>query len=330
MASAATNDGPPRRPRINDLLRTEWWSRLRRFDQQDQGEIVTRSLVTGASTGIGFATALRLAKEGHEVHASVRSEQSGQALVDASAGLDLSLVIMDVDHDESVATALADLQADRGPIDVLVNNAGISGGHSIEETSLAEFQRVMNTNTWGSLRCIHAVLPSMRERGGGHILNVTSVAGRLAIAGQGAYAASKFAADILTEVLAAEAKPFGIKVTAIEPGVILTPIFAKGMEDPADPDSPYFGSRRLGEFFVSALGAAPGTPDQVADQIWEAITADNPKLRYLVGGDAERLYAYRSSTPDEEWIERQADPDDHAYREWIGGIVGFGVDALDG
>ena len=121
------------------------------FDQslhfdRTRRDVITRSLVTGASTGIGFATALRLATEGHEVHASVRSLENGRALLDASAGLALSLVVMDVDDDESVAGSLGELQADRGPVDVLVNNAGIAGGHSVEETPLADFQRVMNTN----------------------------------------------------------------------------------------------------------------------------------------------------------------------------------------
>jgi NAD(P)-dependent dehydrogenase (short-subunit alcohol dehydrogenase family) len=162
---------------------------------------------------------------------------------------------MDVDDDDSVSEAVSALQSDSGPIDVLVNNAGIAGGHSVEETPLAEFQRLMNTNTWGTLRCIQAVLPSMRERSSGHILNVTSLAGRVALAGHGAYAASKFAADALTEVLAAETKPFGIKVTAIEPGVILAPIFAKGMDNPENPDTPYISDRRAEAALPRRTGA---------------------------------------------------------------------------
>lgn len=289
---------------------------------------MTRSLVTGASTGIGFATAIRLATEGHEVHASVRSLDSGQALLDASKELDLSLVVMDVDDDDSVSTALGGLQADRGPIDVLINNAGIANGHSVEETSVAEFQRVMNTNTWGTLRCIHAVLPQMRERTAGHIINVTSIAGRVAIAAQGAYAASKFAAEALTEVLAAEAKPFGIRVTSIEPGVITTPIFEKGMQDPENPATPYVGGRRLGELFVSALMGTPGTPDMVAEAIWQAIIADAPKLRHLVGNDAMRIAARRLELSDEEWIAGQADPDDDRQRAWMSDISGVQINAL--
>ena len=289
---------------------------------------MTRSLVTGASTGIGFATALRLATEGHEVHASVRSLDSGQALLDASKGLDLALVVMDVDDDDSVSAALGGLQADRGPIDVLINNAGIAGGHSIEETSVAEFQRVMNTNTWGTLRCIHAVLPLMRERSAGHIVNVTSLAGRVAIAGQGAYAASKFAAEALTEILAAETKPFGIRVTAIEPGVIVTPIFEKGIQNPENPDTPYVGGRRLGELFMSALMGTPGTPDMVAEEIWQAITADAPELRHLVGDDAIRMAGRRLELTDEEWIAGQSDPDDDRYRAWVSDISGVQVNPL--
>ncbi|MGA9276887.1 SDR family oxidoreductase [Ilumatobacter sp.] len=291
---------------------------------------MTRSLVTGASTGIGFATALRLATEGHEVHASVRSLESGQALLDASTDLDLALVVMDVDDDDSVSVALDRLQAEHGPIDVLINNAGIAAGHSIEETSVSEFQRVMNTNTWGTLRCIHAVLPSMRDRSAGHIVNVTSLAGRVAIAGHGAYATSKFAAEALTEVLAAETKPFGIRVTLIEPGVIMTPIFAKGMQDPENPDTPYIGGRRLGEFFASALMGSPGTPDMVAEVIWRAITADAPELRHVVGDDAVCLVGRRLDLTDEEWIAGQSDPDDDRHRAWISDMTGVQVNALPG
>lgn len=286
---------------------------------------MTVSVVTGASTGIGFATALRLAREGHHVRASVRSPESGQALVDAAGDLDLSLVIMDVDDDESVAGALAGVLEETGGIDVLVNNAGITAGHAIEETPLADFQRAMNTNAWGTLRCIQAVLASMRERGSGHILNVTSTAGRIAVASQGAYAMSKWAAEALSEVLAAEVRPFGIHVTAIEPGVIATPIFEKAMADPADPGSPYVGDRRMGEWFLYSLLADPASPDLVADTIWAAVSADRPRLRYLVGADAERLVAYRGTVTDEEWIAHQSQPDEAAYRQWISAVTGVAM-----
>lgn len=153
------------------------------------------AIVTGSSTGIGFATALRLAREGHIVYATVRSEASGAALAEAAGDLPVRLVVLDVDSDESVAAGIAGVMAVEGHVDVLVNNAGVSGGRDIESTPLAQFQSVMNTNAWGLLRCTHAVLPSMRERRSGCIVNVTSLAGRIASPGMGAYSASKWAAE---------------------------------------------------------------------------------------------------------------------------------------
>ena len=107
---------------------------------------MTVSVVTGASTGIGFAIALRLAREGHRVHASVRSQARGQDLLEAAAGHDLSLVVMDVDDDDSVAAGLGGVLESTGRIDVLVNNAGMTLGHDIESTPVSAFRQVMNTN----------------------------------------------------------------------------------------------------------------------------------------------------------------------------------------
>jgi NAD(P)-dependent dehydrogenase (short-subunit alcohol dehydrogenase family) len=283
---------------------------------------MTVSVVTGASTGIGFATALRLAREGHEVHASVRSPASGQALVEAAGDLDLSLLLMDVDDDASVAEGIGGVLAETDGVDVLVNNAGIASGHAVAETSMAVFQQAMNTNAWGLLRCIHAVLPSMRERRSGRILNVTSVSGRLAVVSQGAYAMSKWAAEALTEILAAELAPFGIHVSAVEPGVIFTPIFEKAMADPGDPNSPFPGERRMGEWFLQSLVNQPGTPEQVADTIWQAVCADAPKVRYLVGDDAERIDAYRRTITDEQWVAQQSVTDDAEWWRMMTDITG--------
>lgn len=154
---------------------------------------------------------------------------------------------------------------------------------------------------------------------------MTSISGRVAVPGQGAYAISKFAAEALTEVLAAEAKPFGIRVTLIEPGVIITPIYEKGMQDPENPDTPYVSGRRLGEYFVSSLMGTPGSPDTVAEAIWRAITSDAPELRHLVGDDAVRRR--RLELTDEEWIAGQSDSDDDRHRAWISDI-GVQVNAL--
>jgi NAD(P)-dependent dehydrogenase (short-subunit alcohol dehydrogenase family) len=278
------------------------------------------AIVTGCSTGIGYATALRLAREGCRVYATVRSEASGANLVQAAGDLPLSLLIVDVDDDASVADGIASVIATEGRVDVLVNNAGVAYGGDIEATSLAEFQSIMNTNAWGTLRCIQAVLPTMRGQNSGCIVNVTSIAGRIAAAGQGAYAASKFATEAMSEVLATEVAPFGIRVAVIEPGVVVTPIFDKAMERPIDMESPYFPiTFRTSRLLMAGL-ANPSTPDDVAETIWRAITTDAPVLRHPVGIDAATLAAQRAAVSDEIWIAGLSTPDDAEWRalmvEW--------------
>ena len=283
---------------------------------------MTVSVVTGSSTGIGYATALRLADEGHTVHASVRSEAGGESLLDAAGDRDVRLLVMDVDDDASVADALGTVVADGG-VDVLVNNAGIAKGHCVEETPIEVFQANMNTNAWGTLRCIQAVLPSMRERGSGRIVNVTSAAGRIGNATQAAYCMSKWAAEALTESLATEVAAFGIKVSAIEPGVILTPIFEKAMYDPSSPDSPYAAAnQRVAEWFLqSVIASTPLLPDAVADVIAEVVGADAPALRYVVGTDAEALVAWRDEHGGDAWVEASA-ADDDAWWAWMTEVTG--------
>ena len=272
------------------------------------------AIVTGTSTGIGFATALRLAKEGCRVHATVRSEASGAALLAAAGDLPLSLLVLDVDDDASVSNAIASVIASEGPVDILVNNAGVSSLVSVEGMPLAQFQSVMNTNAWGGLRCIQAVLPAMRERGSGCIVNLTSIAGRVAAPGQGAYAASKWAMEAISEVLAAEAAPFGIRVAIVEPGVVLTPLVDKGVQAGLDMKSPYLESiLRTGRLLMAGV-ADPASADDVADVIWHAITTDTPVLRYRVGRDAEALAANRPALTDEEWIAGLTMVDDEQWR----------------
>jgi len=272
------------------------------------------AIVTGTSTGIGYATALRLAREGCRVYATVRSEASGAALAEAAADLPLSLLVLDVDDDASVANGIASVLEAEGRVDILVNNAGVAIGDAIERTPLETFQSVMNTNTWGTLRCVQAVLPTMREQRSGCIVNVTSIAGRVAAPGQGAYAASKWAAEAISEILAAETAPFGIRVAIIEPGVVVTPIFDKAMERPLDTESPYFEwTFRTSRLLLAGL-ADGSTAEQTADVIWRAISTDSPVLRYRVGPDAEALATHRPTLTDQEWIAGTTMVDDETWR----------------
>jgi NAD(P)-dependent dehydrogenase (short-subunit alcohol dehydrogenase family) len=151
--------------------------------------------------------------------------------------LPITVVDLDVNDDTSVERSIGRALAENGRIDVLVNNAGLGLGGSVEELPLEVFREVMETNYFGPLRCIKAVLPSMRERRHGCIVNVTSISGRIALPPQAAYAASKWAFEALSECLAQELRAFNVRVAIVEPGVIATPIFSKARPLPAD--SPY-------------------------------------------------------------------------------------------
>jgi NAD(P)-dependent dehydrogenase (short-subunit alcohol dehydrogenase family) len=160
-------------------------------------------VITGCSTGIGFATAISLAQAEHEVFATMRNPSSSPELAARAADdhLPIRVLSMDVDSDESVREAVQEVLSARGRIDVLVNNAGIPGGGPVEEAEIDVFRKVMETNFFGALRCMQAVLPGMRQQSSGHIINVTSVAGRIALSPQAAYAASKWALEATSEAL---------------------------------------------------------------------------------------------------------------------------------
>jgi NAD(P)-dependent dehydrogenase (short-subunit alcohol dehydrogenase family) len=162
---------------------------------QNNESCMAVALVTGTSTGIGFATAVALTRAGHDVYATMRHPDRASELASTAARdkLPIKILPMDVDDDASVVKATAQVLACGGRIDVLVNNAGIDLKGPIEELPLAEFRRLMETNYFGALRCIQAVVPGMRARRSGHIINVTSIAGRVSVSSQAPYAASKWA-----------------------------------------------------------------------------------------------------------------------------------------
>ena len=270
------------------------------------------ALVTGTSTGIGLATAVTLARAGHFVFATMRNPDGGGELSEIieTEDLPVTFVTLDVDDDASVVGAIKWVLEEKGHIDVLVNNAGVGGGGAVEEVPLADFRQIMETNFFGALRCMQAVLPSMRQRGEGCIVNVSSIAGRIAAAPQGPYASSKWALEALSECLAQEVKPFNIRVALVEPGIIATPIFTKAK--PLRPDSPYPHSRRIRALFQEAL-KNPVSPYVVAELIREIVESGSWQLRYPVGADASALLQTRAGLSDEEWIARGAVDDD----EWV-------------
>lgn len=266
------------------------------------------ALVTGTSTGIGLATAVTLARGGHTVIATMRNLASAgelQKLV-AAEKLPVTLAALNVDDDASVDSALGKVLAEHGRLDVLVNNAGVGGGGSVEESSTARFRGVMETNFFGALRCIKAVVPGMRERRQGCIVNVTSLSGRVALAPAAAYCASKFALEALSECLAQELKAFNVRVAIIEPGVIATPIFSKAK--PIPEGSPYPQARRQRALFAKSL-TNPTSPYLVGEKIREIVDGNSWQLRYPVGPDAEPFLKWRASKTDEEVINLAAGTD---------------------
>ena len=267
------------------------------------------ALVTGSNSGIGLATAVALARAGHTVVAAMRNLDRGAELrkIAEEEKLPIHLAALDVNDDASVRAAFSGVVAKHGPVDVLVNNAGIPGGGAVEETPLDLFRQVMETNFFGALRCIQAVVPSMRERRQGTIVNVTSVAGRLASTPQASYAASKWALEAVSECLAQEMRAFNVRVAIVEPGVIATPIFTKAR--PLRENSPYPHSKRLRALFAAAL-AKPTPPSVVGDLIRDIVDGDSWQLRYPAGPDAIPILQHRASKTDEQVIEEAAQTDD--------------------
>jgi len=273
------------------------------------------AVVTGTSTGIGLTTALHLARNGYRVFAGMRDLGKAGPLRDAAAAesLPVRLVALDVTSADSIAKAFAAITAD-GPVDVLVNNAGIGGASPLEITPEDEHRRMFETNYFGAVRCIQAVLPSMRERRHGAIVNITSVAGLWATPNQIPYSASKWALECLGEALAHEVRRFGVRVVNVEPGVIMTKIFENSAEATRyDKTSPYQPiMRRNGKMFSAGFRVG-AQPELVAATILEAITTPTYRLRWPVGDDAVGFTRGRPKISDEDWVAMGDDLSDEEY-----------------
>jgi NAD(P)-dependent dehydrogenase (short-subunit alcohol dehydrogenase family) len=264
-------------------------------------------LITGCSKGIGYETALTFARAGHNVLATMRTPAKAPLLAEVakSESLPITILTMDVDSDSSVSTCIAALLAE-GPIDVLINNAGIEMTGSIEEQSLSQFRAVMETNYIGAIRCIQAVVPSMRAQQSGAIFNISSVAGRFALPPLTPYCASKWALEALSEGLAGELKTFNIRVALIEPGIIDTAMAQRiGVSSPT---SLYHQGARFAAMFANSL-QQPVPPSLVAEAIYDVYTSGTWTLRHPVGPDAAPFIGLRQSMSDEEWITLNAGDD---------------------
>ena len=278
-------------------------------------------LITGTSSGIGLATALELGRAGYKVYATMRNPARAPQLGEqvAAEALPVSIVTMDVDSDQSVAACFAAIYGQNENIDILVNNAGIERHGSVEELPLADVRAIMETNYFGALRCIQQVTPRMRERRSGCIINVTSVAGKIACSPITAYSASKYALEALSEGLAGEMKPFGVRVAIVQPGIIDTPMPHAIAVAPA---SNYRQGRQLGALFSAAL-QQPVPPSIVGVAIRNIIESGTWKLRHPVGPDAEPFLGWRAGMTDEQWVDFNA-LDADGFRQRV--KTDFGLD----
>jgi len=258
-------------------------------------------LITGCSSGIGREAARRFAAAGFRVHASLRRPEMAADLraEAATRGWSLSTPALDVTSDGSVAAAVsALLDETSGRLDVLVNNAGYYLLGPLEETSADELRAQYETNVFGVHRLTCAVLPAMRARGGGTIVNVSSVAGRVAVPIGGAYHSSKWALEGLSETLRYELAPFGIRVALVEPGPFKTALHDKEVRAAATQreDSPY---RPLMEEYLRRSHAMKRRdPAEVVDVIFRAATVRRPRLRWPVGPTSFSGTVLRRLTPD--------------------------------
>jgi len=269
-------------------------------------------LITGTSKGIGLATALAFARAGYKVAAAMRNPAAAPELANTAyeENLDITVYKIDVDSDTSVKEGVDCINKEMGSIDVLVNNAGIERMGTVEELDLDDFRAVMETNYFGVIRCVQVVLPDMIKRRSGCIVNITSVAGRIASPAMSAYSASKFALESLSEILAQEVKSFGVRVVIVEPGIIDTSMAQHITVKPEA--SRYSYAERLSALFTASL-KNPVSPTVVADKILEIAQNETGQLRHPVGPDAIPFLDWRQSMSDEDWIALSSLEDDAWY-----------------
>lgn len=279
---------------------------------------MTSVLITGTSKGIGYDAALQLARAGYDVIATMRNPDGSDLGASAEAGsLPVTIRQLDVDDDLSVAEVFSEF----GDIDILVNNAGILSCEAIEDESLQKFRAVMETNFFGAVKCCKAVVPAMRKRGSGCIINITSVAGLAAFAPDAAYSASKFALEAFTEILAQEVNAFGVRVALVEPGIITTSMTTTAL--PAyRSDTIYPQGRRIHAFFKNAA-KEEAPPNLVSQKIQYIIESGTKRLRHPVGPDSLIFLGWRAASTDEHLIDVFGSADDSDFIEKIDRDLGI-------
>ena len=263
------------------------------------------AVVTGSSTGIGFETALLLARSGFNTYASMRDLKKSKNIAEIAKteNLPLTVVQLDVKDDTSVKGAISKIIAESKRIDVLVNNAGYGLFSPLEDVTLDQVKEQFETNFFGAIRVMHEVMPTMRRQRNGTIVNVSSLVGRIGLPVSSAYVATKFALEGLSESMRYELNEFGINIILIEPGVIKTNFIEnlKTADTTLKSESPYADLvDRISKEFGKMMDNS-SSPKLVAEAILHAITSKEPKIRYVVGDDAESMMKIRKNSSDKEF-----------------------------
>jgi NAD(P)-dependent dehydrogenase (short-subunit alcohol dehydrogenase family) len=255
-------------------------------------------LITGCSTGIGRVTAERLLRSGWKVTATARRVETIKDLGDAGA----RVLPLDVTDEASMSGAVAAVQEADGAVDVLINNAGYGLQGPVEEFSMDEVRRQFETNVFGLIRMCQLVLPGMRRRGWGRIVNLSSIGGKVTFPGGGFYHGTKHAVEAISDALRFEVRPFGVKIIVVEPGTVLTPFGDTAVASISD-GGPYAAFKE--GLADTVKGAYDGpmarmaiTPEKVAAVIEKAISKRRPRTRYPVGLPARMGIAMKRITPD--------------------------------
>jgi NAD(P)-dependent dehydrogenase (short-subunit alcohol dehydrogenase family) len=264
------------------------------------------AVITGSSSGIGLESTLVLARNGYTTYATMRSPDKDTTIkaIVHNKDLPIRVVQLDVTDDNSVKNAVDHIISEAGMIDILVNNAGYGLVGPLEDLSMEEIKSQYETNLFGLIRVIQAVLPTMRNQRSGRIINISSGAGIFGYPGGSAYVSTKFAVEGLSESIAYELEPFGIKVILIEPGFIRTNfsnamVMAKKAQDSA---SPYSEMIQKVMANASELAKNASEAELVASIILDAASNPNPRLRYLAGKDVESWAASKKNMDELEFF----------------------------
>ena len=263
-------------------------------------------LITGCSSGIGWATAERLAQRGWTVYATARDVEAVAPLEERGC----RLLPLDVTDEGSMRHAVEEVERAEGAVGVLVNNAGYSQSGAVEEVPMEKVRRQFETNVFGLVRMCQLVLPGMRRQGFGRIVNLSSMGGKLTFPGGGFYHATKYAVEAISDALRFEVRGFGVEVVVIEPGLIRTGFAQTAVGSMGEEEAnsgPYAGfeagvARTTRENYERGpLARLGGGPEAVAETIERAISAARPRTRYAVTPSAKLLISARRLLPDRAW-----------------------------